>query len=231
MEVIFNNNFNYSIKKNLEKMPSGAKADFAGITNDFSFKDIYIMGGFVRDSILKLIYCYNFPINDLDILVDNSKFVEIAKKYSKENFSRFGGLKFKYPGFSMDVFSMDNIFFLKDNQNLDKNLENVLKGVDLSTSAFAYSLDSKEIYSVGAIEDVYKKEINVNNHKYMESAPTISRLILHADKMGFKIGESGINYIKKNYSLELDKKILDFLNYKDIGHLFPMIKENINRII
>jgi len=231
MEVIFNNDFNYSIKDNLKRMPSGARVDFAGITHDFSFKDIYVMGGFVRDSILQVLYGYNFPINDLDILIDNSKFVEIAKKYSKENFSRFGGLKFKYPGFSMDVFGMNNIFFLKDKPELEKILDNVLNGCDLSTSALGYNLSSRKIYSVGAIEDIYKKEINVNNHSYMKAGPTISRLILHADKMGFKIGETGIDYIKENYSSKLDNDILEFLKYKEVSHLFSLIKENINKII
>jgi tRNA nucleotidyltransferase/poly(A) polymerase len=231
MDEFLNSEFQESIKDNLEKIPSAAREDFYDITHNFSFKDIYIMGGFVRDSILKVLYNYIFPINDLDILVDNPRFAEIAKKYSKESFSRFGGLKFKYPNFSMDIFSMDNVFFLKNNLALEKNIENVLKGCDLTTSALAYNLESHKIYNVGTMEDIYKKTVNVNDHSYIESAPTISRLILHADKMGFKIGESGINYIKKNYSPNLDKKIMDFLNYKDIGHLFPLIKENIRKVL
>jgi hypothetical protein len=231
MEVFLNRDFQRVIEDNFEKLPNEAKTDFIGITSKFSFKDIYIMGGFVRDSILKYLYCYNFPINDLDILVDNSQFSEIAKKYSEQNLSRFGGLKFKYPNFSMDVFGIDNIFFLKDNPELEKNFEKVLKGCDLSTSALGYNLNSKKIYNMGAIEDIYNKKINVNSHSYMEPAPTISRLILHADKMKFKIGESGIDYVKKNYSTKLDEKIIDFLKYKEVEHLFPLIKKKIKSII
>lgn len=231
MDVIFNRSFQRVILYNLEKMHPEAKKGFFEITRNFPFEDIYILGGFVRDSILKFVYNYNFPINDLDILVDDPKFNSFSESFQKDNISRLGGLKFNYPSFSIDVFGMDNIFFFKDNSKLDKNLENVLIGCDISTSCFAYNLASKNIYSVGAMEDILKREININNHLYMEAAPTISRLILHADKMGFNIGESGVNYIKDNYSSEVDKKILEFLKYKNIERLFPLIKSNINKII
>lgn len=232
MEIISDERFRKSIENNLVKIPPAVRRDFFDIIrNNFPVENIYILGGFVRDSISAVLYNYDFPINDLDLLIDDPEFNPFAEKFQKENLSRFGGFKFKYSGFSMDVFGMDNIFFLKDNLALEKNIENVLKGCDLTTSAFGYNLSSKEIYSVDAMKDIYRKEVNVNDCSYLKAAPTISRLILHADKMNFDIGKSGINYIKKNYSPKLDKEIMDFLKYKEVEHTFPLIKQHINEII
>jgi len=231
MQIILDERFQKSIKNNLSEIPKEANRDFLKVKKLFPLDRIYILGGFVRDSILRVLYNYNFPINDLDLLIDDTRFDNLIRIFHKENISRFGGLKFKYPGFSMDVFSMNNVFFLKDNPKLDKTLENVLRGCDLSTSALGYNLDTRIIYSVGAMEDIHERRINVINHPYMESAPTISRLILHSDKMGFKIEESGIDYVRKNYLPELDKEIMNFLKYKEVEHLFPLIKKNIESVL
>jgi tRNA nucleotidyltransferase/poly(A) polymerase len=231
MQIILDERFQKSIENNLNNVPKEANMNFMNVKKLFPLDRMYVLGGFVRDSILRVLYNYNFPINDLDLLIDDARFDDVIRIFHKENISRFGGLKFKYPGFSMDVFSMNNVFFLKDKPELDKNLENVLRGCDLSTSALGYNLDTRVIYSVGAMEDIHERRINVINHSYMEAAPTISRLILHSDKMGFKIEESGIDYIRRNYSTQLDKKIIDFLNYKEVGHLFSLIKKNIELIL
>ena len=215
----------------MKEIPLEAKKDFDRIRRTFSEKEINIIGGFVRDSILEVLYNYQFPMNDLDILLESSDFEDKIKIFPKENVSRFGGLKFKYDNFSMDVFSLNNIFFLRDNPQLDKNLENVLVGCDLSTSALGYNLGTGEIYDVRAMEDIHNKEINVNNHTYIEAGPTISRLILHADKMGFKIGKKGIDYIKDNYNSNVAGEIMTFLEYKNVEHLFPFIKGKVDSIM
>ncbi len=231
MDVLKDKRFYRTLGKNLKEIPLEAKKDFDRIRRTFFEKEINIIGGFVRDSILEVLYNYQFPINDLDILLESSDFEEKIKIFPKENVSRFGGLKFKYDNFSMDIFSLNKIFFLRDNPQLDKNLENVLIGCDLSTSAVGYNLGTGEIYDVGAIKDIHNKEINVNNHAYLEAGPTISRLILHADKMGFKIGKKGIDYIRNNYGSNVDGEIIKFLEYKNVGHLFSLVKGKVDSIM
>jgi hypothetical protein len=230
MEIIHGERFRKSIQDNLKKIPRETGEDFLKINKIFSESQIYVLGGFVRDSILQVLYNYKSPMNDLDILIDDDHFGVKINAFSKKDFSRFGGLKFKYSNFSMDVFGMNNISFLKQNPYLRKNIENVLRGCDISTSALAYDTNKKEIYNIWAMEDILRKEVNLNDQDYLRIGPSISRLILHADKMGFKIGERGIDYIKRNYSSKIDKEILDYLKYKNIEHLFPLIKNFVNSI-
>lgn len=237
MEVVNNPNFNENILFNLENLNKKPRKDLFKIINLFSDEKIYILGGFVRDSILNVINGYNFPINDLDILVDDSYFRDktfnFRGYFDQKSISRFGGMKLKYrnPLFSMDIFSMNNILFLNQNPNLEKNLENVLEGVDLTTSAFAYNLDNKEIYGHPlALKSIHNMDVDVLNKNSLISS-TISRLITHSCKMKFKLGEKAIDYIKEKYNPELDKEIYSFLNYKGEEHLFPLVKSEINSIL
>jgi len=231
MKLIDNNEFIKSIYNNLERMPPEAKRDFTSINKIFLESDINIMGGFVRDSILEVLYGYNFPINDLDILITDKNFVEKTNYFEKKHFSKLGGLKFKYNNFSIDLFGINQIYFLNENPFLAKNLENVLKGVDISTSAIAYNIGKGEIYDESAMEGIYKKEVNILNPEVVDSGTTITRLIIHADKMNFKIGEIGIKYIKENYSSKAEKEIKDYLKYKEITHLFPLVKKTLGFIL
>lgn len=231
MKIFGDTIFQKNLENNLEKMPFESKVDFSRIMEIFPLKKINIIGGFVRDSILQVLIDYDFPVNDLDVLVEDLEFENKTKEFSQKNRSRFGGLKFEYDNFSIDFFGLENIFYLKDNPNLEKNLENVLKGCDLTTSAIGYNLEENKFYSLGAIEDIYKKTININTHKYLKVAPTISRLILHADKLGFELSKNSLNYIKKNYSPEIDNEINDFLSYKKIGYLFEQVKDRIEDIV
>jgi len=226
-----NKYFKRKIKENIRNMPIEAQKDFNKIKEIFPLNKINILGGFTRDSILQVLYGYNFPVNDLDILVETKDFENQTKSFPQENRSRFGGLKFEYKNFSMDFFGLNQIFYLRDNPNLNKNLENVLKGCDLTTSAIGFNLRNNTFHSVHAFRDIYRKEINVNPHDYLKIAPTISRLILHSDKMNFRVGDSGIKYVKENYSSELDKEIKEFLEYKKVGHLFDFVKGKVNEII
>jgi hypothetical protein len=233
MEILNNAKFTDKLLENLEKMDKKPKKDFKKIKKLFPNENLYILGGYVRDSILNELYGYNLPINDLDILAFDDNFQKKISCFNKKDMSRFGGLKLKYqnPEFSIDLFSTGNIFFLNQNPHLEKNLENVLRGVDLTTSAFAYNIGKNEIYyHPFGFKDISKMEINILNTESLVPS-SISRLIIHADKMKFKLGEGGINYIKEKYKPELDKDIRNFLEYKKTSFLFLLVKGEINSML
>lgn len=227
MQEIQSNLYKEKICENLLNIDKKQKKDFFKIRTLFDKN--YIMGGFVRDSILQVEYGYSFPFNDLDILVEDKDFdSKLKNNFNQKNKSRFGGLKLKYNNSETDVFGMNKIFYFIEHPEIEKNLENVLKGADLTTSAFAYDIERNKIYyGHNALEDVFNKEVNVGWDNGAISA-TISRLIIHADKMGFKIGEKGKEYLKQNYSESLDPGIKDYLEYKNVSHLFPVIKKKLN---
>lgn len=225
MEII-DKSFKEKILENLENLGEEPKQDFLKAKN--LFDKTYVVGGFVRDSILDVLYGYNFPLNDLDILIEDKDFSTKKLEFSQENSSRLKGLKLKYRKFEMDLFNLGEVYFL---ENSEKNIENYLKGCDLSTSSLAYDLSKDKLYGSLAIKELMNKEINLIKSPYLIFAPTISRLILHADKMDFKIGEGSLSYIRENYSQNLDKEIQNWLDYKKIPHLFPLVKSKIDSIL
>jgi hypothetical protein len=235
MREIENYLFKQKILDNLDNLDENPRKDFLKIVS--TFDKPYILGGFIRDSLLQVLYDYRFPLNDLDILVNDDYFRIKSRNFLEKNKSRFGGLKFKYAEseFEIDLFSIDNVFFLNKNSGIEKNIENVLKGVDISTSAFAYDIQQNKIYEHNAMRDIENKEVNLFPDNQIVG-PMISRLILHADKMGFKIGKSGVDYIRQNYSLDFDKDILNFLEYKfknkqKISRLYSLIKNELDSML
>jgi len=176
------------------------------------------------------LYDYSFPTNDLDILISDWNFDKKVKSLGKMDSPRFGGLKFEYENFSMDVFGLKNIFFLNKNPSLEKSLENVLEGCDISTSAIAYNLENRIFFGRRAMKDISSRKIDLLND-YLEVGPTIARLILHADKMNFSFGNNALNYLKRNYDEEVFAKVKDWLEYKEKFHLYPLIERNWREVI
>jgi len=230
MEEIKIPEFKEKIVKNLDSLDEKPKKDFMKIFSVFDKH--YILGGFVRDSVLQILYDYEFPLNDLDILIDDNEFDKKIQKFPQKNKSRFGGLKLKYEGFEIDLFGIKNVKFLDNLSDKEKNLENVLKGCDVSTSSFAYDITNNKIYENGAMRDVNKKEINLKYNNKRKAA-TICRLILHSDKMDFKLGDSAREYIKGNYlenPEKINKEIEEFAEYKNIEHTKDLIYNVIGSI-
>jgi hypothetical protein len=220
MQEIKNPYFKRRIFRNLDKLPEEPKKDFLAIKENF--QESYITGGFIRDSILQVVNNYNFPINDLDIMVGDGEYkYKTAKFLETGSPTRFGGIKLKYPGMKFEIDVFQNIYL--ENGGLEKFLEEC----DISTSAFAYDLQKDILYEGEAMKDIENEEINIPDRNLL-IVPTICRLILHADKMGFSIGNSGLDFIKTKYSPKLDKDIIEFLKYKESSHLLPLIKREID---
>ena len=82
------------------------------------------------------------------------------------------------------------------------------------------------------MRDVNKKEINLKYNNKRKAA-TICRLILHSDKMDFKLGDSAREYIKGNYlenPEKINKEIEEFAEYKNIEHTKDLIYNVIGSI-
>ena len=228
MISIKNFDFNASIQNELKTLKYRRKVD--EIFEIFDKDKIYVIGGFVRDSICNVLYGSKIVPHDLDLLIMDSSFDEKVKVFQNPRFSKFGGLKFQYLGFSVDLFGIENLSFFKKNPTLEKNLENALKGCDISTSAIAYGLEKKEFYGDKAMKDIYQKQIDLL-HEDFEIIPTITRLIVHSQRTKFNLTEKSLNYIKKNYSEKMVGELYQFLRDKGIPFLLPEIKKDLDLIL
>jgi tRNA nucleotidyltransferase/poly(A) polymerase len=221
-----------AIKRNLEESPYHEYV--ARVLEILYGKTVYLWGGAVRDPIARELYGLDFETRDFDLTVDDSKeridLRRLLKELEGVQYSRFGTPKWKpKKGLEIDVgpFSAGTIF---KRVNLPINLETTLISVDVTTSAIAYGLADETIYSVEALGDIKKKEVNVLNPYGEEPSALMCRLVLHADHLRFEIGEKGRAYISERYSPDLDEGIRRFLKYKGVKRLFPFVVRKLRQI-
>lgn len=188
----------------------------------FEGVDYYLWGGFVRDSLNEAIHGIYTESKDVDYLVNH-----YDEEYSGLPFGiRFSDYEWQEK-LGPDVYRIwlccrpydfGNMDFNKA-RSVDKNnprgLEYNLNCCDLNTSAIAYSPVRDEFYDSGAIAAIIKKEIDVKYIEDNKSWSTLSRLVLHSEKLGFNIGLKSLEYVYENYSDDLDCKIIKYLKSRD----------------
>jgi tRNA nucleotidyltransferase/poly(A) polymerase len=221
-----------AIQRNLEESPYCKYVE--RVLEILDGKVVYLWGGAVRDPIVRELYGLNFETRDFDLTVDDSKekvdlwrlFKGLKGMYS----SRFGTPKWRpIKGLEIDIGPFSAATILK-RKTLPINLETILISVDVTTSAIAYGLKDKTIYSVKALEDIKKKEVNVLHPYGDDPSALMCRLVLQADHLGFKIGEKGRSHIAERYSPDLDGRIRRFLEYKGVKRRFPFIVRRLRHI-
>lgn len=208
---IFNN---INFEKEIFNTLNYAKLKLWNILEKMGEKGTYLLGGAVRDSIVNSLYNKNIKVSDYDFFCKNKTLEELKSIISKEkniSYSRFGNPKLIFDTFEIDLVPYDNtIANLK--YNLTPSLKNILLSSDISTSSIAYSFENKNFISEKGMEGILKKEIDIMNPSSLIA--DLSRLVLHSDKLGFALAEKAQKFISKNYSSNLDKEIINYLNYK-----------------
>jgi tRNA nucleotidyltransferase/poly(A) polymerase len=252
VKISRNKRFVDAIQRNLEESPYCKYVK--RVLELLDGKVVYLWGGAVRGPIVKELYnrslkkrdfdltvdtirgLYgrNFKTRDFDLTVDDSKerinLRRLLRGLDGMYSSRFGTPKWRpAKGIEIDIGPFSAATILK-RENLPINLETTLTSVDVTTSAIAYGLEDKTIYSVAALEDIKKKEVNVL-HQYGEApSALLCRLVLQADRLGFDIGKKGRAYIAERYSPILDGYIKEYLRYKGKQKLFRFIVMRLRHI-
>jgi len=221
-----------AIQRNLEKSPYSKYLE--RVLEILEGEVVYLWGGAVRDPIVRELHGLNSETRDFDFTVDDSKeridLRMLLKGLDGMTESRFGTPKWRpAEGLEIDIgpFSAGTIFKIK---NLPVNLENVLMSVDVTTSAIAYGLKDKTIYSVKALEDIKKREVNVLNPYGEDPSALMCRLVLQSYRLKFEIGKKGRLYIVEKYSPDLDGCIKSFLEYKGAKQLFSSVVWRLRQI-
>lgn len=221
-----------AIQRNLEESPYSKYVE--KVLEMLDGKVVYLWGGAVRDPIVRKLYGLNFETRDFDLTVDDSEeridLRGLLKGLNGMDSSRFGTPKWRpIKELEIDIGPFSAATILK-RKNLPINIETALISCDVTTSAIAYGLKDKTIYSVKALEDIKKKEVNVL-HPYGEGPSALMcRLVLQANHLGFEIGKKGKSYIAKRYSPDLDEHIRRFLEYKGAKKLFPSVVRRLRHI-
>ena len=195
----------------------------------------FLLGGAVRDPIIRLKYGVSNEVRDFDILVDDSQeeidFKRLLSGFDNMFYSRFGSPKWKpKKGLEIDIVLFSNAMSLRGGKDLPVSVDTILTSVDITTSAIAYSLRDNVIYSCGAMEAIENREVDILRPNKNDAHVLMCRMVLHAKKLGFKIGQKGINHIAEGYSPDLDILIKEYMEYKGFQDKFELVVEKLREI-
>lgn len=233
MKTIQDERFSMAIQQNLEGSPFYKYVQ--RVIDALKSEKVYFWGGAVRDPIINVLHGLDHEIRDFDLTVDDSEksinFKKIFDGFEGMYYSRHGTPKWKpINGVEIDIGPFSAATVLRKNPELQVNMETILSSVDITTSAIAYDLEKKAVYSVEALEGIQKKEVNVLYEHGEEPAVIMCRLVLHGNKLGFEIGQRGKKFIAERYSPSQDAIIKRYLEYKKLEGLSPLVTGKLKRI-
>lgn len=172
------------------------------ILNDNEY-EAYIVGGYVRDYILKT------KSNDIDITTSATP-KEIQKIFEKTYPTgiKYGTISVMMDNELFEVTTFRNDVLYKDNRHpvitFSKSLEEDLKRRDFTINGMAMDCDGEIIDLFGGKNDLEKQIIRtIGNPKnrFTEDALRMLRAVYFASKLGFTIEDKTYEAIKENASL------------------------------
>ncbi len=195
----------------------------------------YLWGGAVRDPIVRAKYGRNGETKDFDILVDDSQgridFRNLLKRLGDMFYTRFGSPKWRPGnGLEIDIVPFSNTSRLRNGEQLPISLDTALQGCEFTTSAIAYGLRDKAVYSYGALEGIDKQEIDLLYSEGEEAHILMCRVVLQAERLGFERGPKATGLIVERYSPDLDNHIRRYMEYKGLEANFEHVVEKLRKI-
>ena len=186
------------------------------MTEIFPQQEIAIWGGIPRNAVLQS-KGLKFPKNgDIDFLVygENRDVEERTKHLAGISKNRWGMIKWNpEPGIVIDISTHQNQHLARKCN--PSSLETSLRSCDLTTSALAYNPRTLILFDNGAFDAIEKEEVDVL-YAEGESAPILmTRAVMHSQDLGFRLGERTVAMIKESYDPSLDRKIAEYLDYKE----------------
>ena len=181
-------NYDFEINK-IKEMP---------ILKEFLNKNasLYIVGGFLRDKLLKK---QSF---DIDFIVKNQNAIDFAKKFAQKTGYTFVMLDEEYE--IARVVSSDKLHYFDFARCEDDNIETDLKRRDLTINSLAVEVfpEEKIIDINNSVSDIQNGIIKAISYKnLLDDSLRLLRVFRFASTQNFSIDNNLIDFIKKNCHL------------------------------
>jgi len=188
---------------------------------------VYLRGGAVRDAFVRAGYGRELEINDYDIVyddVDNPTAAVDLFNRTKGVYPKSHGNVFWRPEWmpgdetTIDVIALSSYGFNHEGSSNAQRIRPVLEAADLTTSSAAYSFSDDVIYDNLFLPHFMLREVELQNEVDYSARHLMTRMVLHSEKLGFKIGEKGIDYILRNYGTGMNLPILGYLDERGMAY-------------
>ncbi len=197
---------------------------------------LYVLGGAVRDPIVTAKYGIIVKTRDLDILVDDSQgkidFRKSLRDIRNVQYStRLGSPRWTPDeGLEIDIIPFSLATKLRTDSSLPVSLATTLQSCDFTTNAIAYGLRDNKVYSLGALEAIDKREVDLLHSEADRDYILMLRAVMLAKKLKFQIGQRMIDLIVSEYSPDKDSSINEYMMYKKTAPMFEEVIRTLRQI-
>jgi hypothetical protein len=173
--------------------------------------EIYLFGGFPKDIYLK---GNNAIPRDIDLIVNGNDIGPLSELFSKYQIekSRFGGLKIKYYGLDVDIWTLNDTWAFKSHVAKLEGIDSISKTTFLNIEAIAVELFPKstkrKVVLDGFFEAIENHELELNLEKNPFPELNIARALYAAKNTDYHFGPKLISFIASNLNSSSEKKIL-----------------------
>jgi len=146
--------------------------------------NLYLLGGVVRDSAIKVLSGIEIPMSDLDFVVEGCKSQDdLREALSGFKFMQnsFGGFKVIFGDLTVDVWRIEDQLGINDSVGAPTILK-LLHIVTTSADAIAFDFFSGKIIDQGALNSISQQTIGLNLNSHW-TPRVVSHHIAHIAKM------------------------------------------------
>lgn len=203
--------------------------------------EIYIVGGAIRNLIMKEIHGWSPVTSDIDLYIEGiDRIQNIRRVLAQEKITKssLGGIRW-FPeknDFYFDICLLSDFIIIKG-FNLKPTLDNLILNIDFNVNAIVFDIKKENIYERNCISSVSDRVIDFNSNLIYDKLITVYRILLFCEKLRFFLSERMFYYIKTAVDIDLlislkrayisnlgkqkAKEILKWLNrickYRDYG--------------
>jgi hypothetical protein len=187
---------------------------------------LYIIGGALRNFIIKQFYGNAPPTRDIDMVISGlEKEFSMEKMLAGEKFKNtdFGGVRWnpQDSAFSFDLSLLDNFLPIKK-FHLKPDIDNLLATIDFNVNAVIFEVKENHFYEKGAINAIKEKTIGFNAQKTYDKGLLAYRLLLIRHKIGFYPSLEAFRFLRIAVDLDMMlwiKKTLESKVGKELGEI------------
>jgi len=169
--------------------------------------EIFIVGGAIRNLIMREIHGWSPPTTDIDLFIGGiNRSSIIVNILAKEKITRtvLGGIRW-YPektGFYFDLCPLSDFIIIKG-FNLKPSLDNLILNIDFNVNAVVFDVKKKVVYERNCIRSISGRFLDFNAILIYDKLITVYRMLLFYEKLQFFLSERAFNYIKMAVDIDL----------------------------
>jgi hypothetical protein len=169
--------------------------------------EILIVGGALRNLIIKNIHSWSPVTADIDLFIAGiDRIQNIRKILSREKINKtvLGGIRW-FPeknDYCFDFCILSDFIIFKG-FNIEPSVDNLIQNIDFNINAVVFDVKKEKFYERNCISSISDRIIDFNSKLIYEKLITLYRILLFSEKLRFFLSDRLFYYIKNSVDIDL----------------------------